>query len=157
MSIFDTSTNTWSTGPEMPTAKETKAILKDGFIYVVGGYNGKDAIDAFERFDLARQQWQVLSSLPTNISANTLAVQGDFLFSFGNYDSLSDVFVFDFASSQWHRQLIDFKPRRHSASLVINNSIYVFGGTVKTSGGETNVIQRFLLNPNTASTLSRKT
>ncbi|WP_085297110.1 Kelch repeat-containing protein [Cognaticolwellia mytili] len=35
----------------MPTAKTTKAVVRNGLIYVVGGYDRSSSLNVFERFD----------------------------------------------------------------------------------------------------------
>ncbi|MBC8181054.1 carboxypeptidase-like regulatory domain-containing protein, partial [candidate division KSB1 bacterium] len=50
--IYDITTNTWSKGSGMPTARECEVVLRDGKIYAIGGYNGSRSLKTFEVYDI---------------------------------------------------------------------------------------------------------
>lgn len=49
--VLDLKTNKWVRATNMPKAKTTRAVVKDDFIYVIGGYDGNFSLNVFERFD----------------------------------------------------------------------------------------------------------
>ncbi|WP_371195230.1 Kelch repeat-containing protein [Glaciecola sp. SC05] len=140
--MFSIESQQWSKLADMPTAKSTKAIVKDNYIYVVGGYDEKSAMQVFERFDISNQQWETLPSLPKGISAHSLVSIEDRIFTFGNYDDLNDVFVYDYLTESWQAADFGYLPSRHNAATAVGNDIYVIGGTVKSRGGALKLIQK---------------
>lgn len=142
---FNIDTQTWRSVADMPTAKATKAVVHEGYIYVVGGYNNKAAMNVFERFNIADNTWESLPSLPQAISANSIAVIGNKLFSFGDYEYLDLTLVYDFDTQQWQRVNLGLLPTRHAAATAVDNTIYVIGGTVSTRAGQIDLVQKFTI------------
>lgn len=145
MFMYDTVSRSWTRLADMPTAKATRAFIKDDFIYVVGGYNNEMSMAVFERYSIREDRWETLSPLPKGISAHSLTVVDNKVVTFGNYDYLDETFVYDFDISQWREVDIGYLPSRHNAATTINGVTYIVGGTIRTSGGSINSIQTFKL------------
>ncbi|MDT0583377.1 Kelch repeat-containing protein [Brumicola blandensis] len=145
MFMYDTASNSWSRLADMPSAKDTRAFVKDDFIYVVGGYDHKISMAVFERYSIGEDRWETLPPLPKGISSHSLTVVDNKVFTFGNYDNLGETFVYDFDTSTWREIDIGYLPSRHNAATTINGVTYVVGGTTRTSKGSLNLIQTFKL------------
>ena len=142
VSIFDTKNNRWLEGADMPTQKETKTVLVNNLIYALGGFNGR-ALPAFERFNLSTNEWQALPPLPRDMSAQSVAVLGNHIFTFGDYQQMDVNYQVDLNTGTWQKLDIGFTPTRHSAATTLNNTIYVIGGTTGTGGATLTEIQQF--------------
>ncbi|QJR80881.1 kelch repeat-containing protein [Alteromonas pelagimontana] len=143
MAVYDIATNQWSLAPPMPTEKATYAVTHDNKIYVVGGFNGEEALTAFERFDPATNEWETLEPLPLTLSAHSAAVWQNSLFTFGDYEDMGSTYVYNFESQKWKQVKLNFQPARHSKATTLNNTVYVIGGNVATQGSHLNYIQVF--------------
>ncbi|KAH8019600.1 hypothetical protein HPB51_020299 [Rhipicephalus microplus] len=62
----------------MPHAKSNfAAVVLDGFIYVIGGFNGIRMVQLVERYDIATRRWFTAAELSTNCSASAACVVED--------------------------------------------------------------------------------
>jgi len=145
VAVYNTTNDTWQRGTDMPTAKASEAFIKDDYIYLVGGYNGKQSLNTFERYDPKLNRWQSLPAIPYRISGHSLALKGDKLYVFGNYLNTSETFSYDFNSQQWQKLDIGYIAARHAAATIIDDVIYVSGGITETDGVSHNSIQIFKL------------
>jgi len=135
----------WVRAADMPTAKATSAVVKDGLIYVVGGYDGKSSLNTFERFDPISNKWESLSSIPVGISAHSLTLIKNKLFVFGNYNDLDSTYSYDFDTLKWDKIDIGYKASRHNATTTLGDTTYVIGGTTGSDGPFLDDIQTFKL------------
>ena len=142
---YDIDTGVWSRVADMPTAKTTKAVVKDDWIYVVGGYDHNKALDVFERYNPKTNQWQTLPPLPKAISAHSVTLVNDKLYTFGDYKNLSITYQYSFKKRQWQEVDIGFIASRHNASTTLNKHTYVIGGNTGTKGPFLDYIQTFKL------------
>ena len=146
MFAFDLSTHQWRSLADMPTAKATSAVVYQDHIYVIGGFDAQNPMSVFERYDINNNTWETLPSLPVPTSANSSAVVGNKLFSFGDYQQLDRTLVYDFETQQWQQINIGYLPARHAAITTDNNAIYITGGTRKTRRGAIDVVQKLVIN-----------
>ncbi len=144
LSVFDTQTGVWSELPDMPIAFSTKAVARDGNIYIAGGFDGNQH-NAFYEYATDSGQWQQLPQLPVETSAHSIAIVNSSLYTFGNYDELGQTLRYDFATSQWSDAELPFKPSRHNASTTLGDSIVVVGGCVSGRNSYLSDIQSFTL------------
>ncbi len=140
---YDIEAGRWSQANQMPMPKVTKSAIYGDWLYTVGGYDGDKALASFERYNLTENRWEVLPDLPKGISAHALTVNSDKLYTFGNYDSLSDCFSYDFNTQVWQQESCGLKPIRHAAVTTLNGVSYVVGGTVTGRGPHKDYIQVF--------------
>ena len=145
VAVLDITKGKWLRAANMPTAKTTKAIAKDGLIYVVGGYDRVSSLDVFERFDPQSNTWEQLPAMPVKISAHSLTVIDDKLFVFGNYNDLNSTYSYDFITHEWETIDIGFKGSRHNATTTLGDTTYVIGGTKSSKGPFLDSIQTFKL------------
>jgi len=145
VAVFDIKNDSWVRAANMPTAKTTRAFVKDNFVYVVGGYDRVSSLDVFERFDPIKNQWLSLPSLPAKISAHSISLIENKLFIFGDYNNLTSTYSYDFDATKWEKLAIDYKASRHNATTTLGESTYVIGGNTGTKGPFLDYIQVFKL------------
>jgi len=143
--VFDTNLDKWLRAANMPTAKTTRAVARDGLIYVIGGYDRTSSLDVFERFDPKTNKWQSLPPMPDKISAHSVTLIKDKLYTFGDYNNLTSTYCYDFATSQWQKVNLDYKASRHNAVTTLNGITYVIGGNAGSAGPFLDYIQTFKL------------
>jgi hypothetical protein len=143
VSIYHVTEEQWILTAKMPTAKDTKTIQYGQYLYTIGGYNGQSPLNVFERYDIAARKWQSLAPIPQRISAHSVVVFDNKIISFGDYTQLDKTLVYDFKTGAWHQTKIGYLPSRHNAATVLNNKIYVIGGTTDGSGSYLDTIQTF--------------
>ncbi|MBC3767405.1 Kelch repeat-containing protein [Neptunicella marina] len=127
--ILDIQTQTWSKGASMPTGLETRAVVHDGQIYTIGGYNFVSAVPSFYRYDPAQNQWFDMPNLPTRLSAESAVVVGNKLITLGDYNDLDKVLSYDFATQQWQQPDVSMQGSRHQGAVLVGDNIYLMGGT----------------------------
>lgn len=141
--IYNINKNKWKITASMPTAKDTKTVIHGDHIYAIGGYYSKSALNVFERYDITTGEWQSLATLPQALSANSVTVLGDKIFSFGDYTELDNTLIYDINAGSWKKGPSDYLASRHNAVTVLNNKIYVIGGNIASSGSYLDYIQVF--------------
>jgi N-acetylneuraminic acid mutarotase len=145
VAMLDIKNNKWERQADMPTAKTTKATVKDGFIYLVGGYDRNASLSVFERFNPETNQWLSLAPLPIKISAHSINVVNNKLYVFGDYHNLTSTYAYDFTNEKWQKLEIGYKASRHNAVTTLGKNTYVLGGNTGTSGPFLDDIQVFKL------------
>ena len=142
--IYDPISDKWTSGAAMKVARECDVVSDGTTIYAIGGFNGKTAVTTCEAYDIATNSWRDLPDLPTKTSAHHLALVGQTIFSFGDYDELSRVQKFNLASQTWTRlDHTGYDSRRHMAVCVVEKRIYVIGGNIASSGSYLDEVQVF--------------
>ncbi|KAH7971945.1 hypothetical protein HPB52_004376 [Rhipicephalus sanguineus] len=64
--------------PSMPHAKSNfAAVVLDGCIYTIGGFNGMTTVQLVERYDIAARRWFTAPQISTNCSASAACVVRD--------------------------------------------------------------------------------
>jgi N-acetylneuraminic acid mutarotase len=123
--IFDTSTNSWSTGASLPEEfSDGTASVVNGKIYAILG-------DVWV-FDTSNNTWSAGPSIPTASSFLTSSIVNGKIYTMGGYwnsDSvLSVVQVFDPSTNTWSSCPPMPTARAELTSSVVNGKIYVIGG-----------------------------
>ncbi|KFZ37759.1 hypothetical protein HR45_07835 [Shewanella mangrovi] len=129
--ILDLDTQTWSQGADMPQAAETKAVVYQGKIYIVGGENFVNPLPMFACYDPQTDKWQRLESLPFGISYESAIVVGDKLLTFGNERKLELVMQYDFNTQKWQQlKNIPFRPSRNQGITQVGDKVVIVGGSI---------------------------
>ncbi len=76
LEIFDPATNSWSTGPSMPSPRwDLTSSVLNGRIFAIGGCDAPDSVlGIVEIFDPATNSWSTGPSMPTALAALTSSV-----------------------------------------------------------------------------------
>ena len=89
--IYDPSTNSWSTGAPMPTAREgASAVVVNGKLYVLGGDNGAE-LSTVEIYDPASDTWTTGPALPTQVYLGAAGVIGSKIYITGGYNASGSI------------------------------------------------------------------
>lgn len=139
--VYNVSRDTWSHAASMPTARQCEAVLHNGKIYAIGGYDGSRSLSDFAEYDPKGDTWTALPDMPFAISSHHAVVIDDEIYCFGDYTHLDLVASYDFKSQRWSKVHIKFLPVRHAAVVLQDNAVYVFGGNRGSAGLD--YIQRF--------------
>jgi N-acetylneuraminic acid mutarotase len=130
---YDTSTETWSTAPSMPTARLNLAAAGGpNRVYAIGGSDGTGPLATHEIFDPAGNDWTTaapLSSARESLGATT--GPDGLIYVFGGYDGsyLGVTEAYDPATGTWTS--LPAMPTARSALAAVtgpNGLIYVIGG-----------------------------
>lgn len=143
--VLNIAKNRWQRVSRMPTARETKSVVKDGLIYTVGGFDTKSSLNVFERFDPQLNIWESLPTMPAKISAHSLTVVKDKLFVFGDYNDMAATYSYNFLTQEWKKINIGYKASRHNATTTLGDTTYVTGGNTGGNGPYIDDIQTFKL------------
>lgn len=145
--IYDIKANTWSKGAPMPTPRECALAVTNGSIYAVGGYDGTNSVSTVEAYNIAQNKWFRLPNLPVVLSAHHMALDGDTLYTFGNYAVVDQVGTYNLLTGKY-RTLTEsgYLPSRHNAVVVSGGKAYVIGGnTASANSSALSSIQVFSL------------
>jgi N-acetylneuraminic acid mutarotase len=82
--IYDPATNTWTSGPPLPTPRSGVAAESyRGMILVIGGETRKATFVENEGYDVKSGQWRTLAPLPEGRHGHGVAVIGDAVYVVG--------------------------------------------------------------------------
>jgi non-specific serine/threonine protein kinase len=146
--VFDTTSGSWTTAPDMPTPRHHHAAVAVGKVIVVAG--GRDgplfSIAAVERLDTTTGRWSEAHPLPLAVGAlSAAAVDGQVVVSGGGDDAGGWVTPATWAlraDGSW-RRLPDLAVARHGHGMAaLNGSVYVFGGSPCAGYGRTSAVER---------------
>jgi len=128
----------WTALRSSTLAREEVASARIGrFIYVVGGFvpPGLTTTTAVERYDIRRDRWRRLPSMPVALNhAAAVAYRGK-LYVHGGYPDLlnthtqAGLYRFNPRRNRWKRLQPSPSPRGAHAAAVIGHRLYVAGGT----------------------------
>lgn len=142
--IYDIPSNTWKNAAPLPLGRECAVAARAELIYAIGGYDGHFALRNCDVYNARTDRWRPMAQLPVKTSAHHVAVVGDSLFSFGDYDQLNRVLRFDFSTQKWQSlSNTGFIPRRHAAVIASGTQIAVAGGVSASSGSFLSSVQLF--------------
>jgi non-specific serine/threonine protein kinase len=130
--VYDTASDTWSRGPDLPVAvNHAMAATLDGVLYVAGGNDGRGPSDQLARLDGDR--WRRLAPLPKGRQAGGLvALDGRLYLVGGVVDGglAADTQVYDPAGDRWSSAPGLPTPREHLGAAATAGRVYVVGGRV---------------------------
>ncbi len=134
----------WERLSDAPFEVSGQAVAFKNKIYILGGYNGK-AMKSVMVFDTKTMQWERLKDLPYPLSAYSAVSDGKSIFLFGDYNKMDTIHRYDPKTQELF--LLDEKitPRRHTAAVIVNKSVYVIGGNQSSSGMALKLIEKFAL------------
>jgi hypothetical protein len=128
--VYDTATDTWSRGPDLPVAvNHAMAATLDGVLYVAGGNDGRGPSDQVARLDGDR--WRRLAPLPRGRQAGGLVALDGRLYLVGGVVEgglASDTQVYDPAADRWSAAPGLPTPREHLGAAATGGRVYVVGG-----------------------------
>lgn len=149
--VYDPIAETWATKTEMPTARgHISAAVVNGIVYVFGGWVGAAASGVVEAYDPVADSWETKTAMPTPRYGFCCGVVDGKVYVIGGMDMQSNIFntVEEYDPSAdtvggipWTTKTNMPTQRMGPACAVINDSIFVFGGSTSIGGGLTPVHQ----------------
>ena len=143
--IYDTLTNAWRKGADMPTPRiAAQAAVFAGEIYVFGGYSrgkvrGEKDHKIVEVYDTRTNTWRRTRDMPTLRRGFRTAVVDGKIYAIGGaiYDRQRDVEVatdlveaYDPLGNRWEKRASMSTKRVGVDAAVVDNKIYAIGGRV---------------------------
>lgn len=125
---YDLNTQTWQTGINMPTPRRCTAVLVDGFVMVVGGYQGTRAVTTVEVYNPNDKVWRRLPDLSEPLNPSATVWSGNYLLMFGEQDARTRHLVYDLRSKQLVPYSLSVPDTDFAAALLHEGNIYVVGG-----------------------------
>ena len=142
--IYDPLTNRWEKGADMPTERgATDAVVVDGKIYVIGGYNWRwgPLVDKFvtsiEEYNPKTDQWHELRDMPmlkfwfasVAIDNEIYTIGGAYTPGGNKIARISDVDVYNPTTNKW-REVQALTILKSTRAVVVKGTIYALGGQV---------------------------
>ncbi len=133
MFIYNTDTDTWDSGPTMPTARGALTVqFIDGILYAVGGAN-KTVLSTNESFNVKTNTWETKMDMPTAREHLSSAVVEDKMYVIGGRvmsmtSNLGTNEVYDPQTDKWETLEDMPTPRGGLTAAAIADTIFVFGG-----------------------------
>ncbi|WP_337880525.1 kelch repeat-containing protein [Rheinheimera sp.] len=143
VAVYNLKRGSWRRGPVMATGKDVELAELNGQLYLVGGYNGKTGLNTVERLDSSNHSWHAEPDLPQATSANAVASCDNTLVSFGDYQQMDRVMLWQPGRAGWQQLQLPMVPARHASAVRVNNSLYLIGGNTGSSGPYVGAVQRF--------------
>ena len=100
-------------------------------LYMVGGFDGSDALATFYRYDSMANVWEAMAPMSTAREAPAAAVSDGKLYVMGGHDGrngLSSVERYDPAKNAWEAVAPMSAARAAPAAAVVDGKLYVMGG-----------------------------
>ncbi|WCT12586.1 Kelch repeat-containing protein [Mucilaginibacter jinjuensis] len=118
---------------DMPENLQTAGTIVNGVLYTFGGYDEflHRASQSINAYDIKTNTWHKVGKFPQSVSANCVAASGNLIFVVGNYDDESFLGYFDVNTQKFTQLKSNMEPRRAAGVAIIDNKLYVFGGTSK--------------------------
>jgi len=132
---YDPSTDAWSEGAPMPTARGALSVtVHDGKLYAIGGYEGRVNSAAVEAYDPVRNSWSARAPLPTPRDHLATTTAAGKLYAIGGrlkgdyHRNLSVTEVYDPLSDKWSKAPDLPTARSAITAAEAGGRVYVFGG-----------------------------
>jgi uncharacterized protein (TIGR03437 family) len=133
--IYDTTTNTWSTGAPMPTPRwiGASAVVNNTLYAIGGGNNGQ--LSVVEAYDPATNTWSAKAPMPIVANSMKAAVLNNIIYVVGGYNAaggrLTTTLSYNPATNTWSMPA----PMKVGKS---ESAVGVLGAMIVSAGGLTN-------------------
>lgn len=156
--VLDTTTGTWSTGPDLPVpVNHAMATSIEDSVFLFGGYAAGNVPSAAAfRLDPSgggggTAAWRRVADLPVGLAAGTAVPVGDRVYLAGGIASgggLSEqTLVYESATDTWSTAAALRTPREHLGGAGFNGRVYAVGG--RTGGLSGNLTAFEVFDPGT--------
>ena len=150
--LYSPVSNEWSDGPDLssPRCQFAAVTIKDT-VYIIGGYS-HDAQDStaatVETYSLAVNKWATVAPMNTPRYGHGAVVHGGKIFVAGGaYNStlVQEIEMYDPTTNTWTAMA---KPRVGAAMAIVQNSIFILGGTADWRGTSLTDVEVYHLDSN---------
>jgi N-acetylneuraminic acid mutarotase len=128
---YDPIADVWTTKAPMPTGRAYLAAgVVGGKIYAIGGWDGRNRLDAVEEYDPATDSWTTKAQMPTGRYYLAAGAVGDKVYAIGGWNGsfLTAVEEYDPTTDRWTVKAPMSTGREGLAAGVMGGKIYVVGG-----------------------------
>jgi hypothetical protein len=112
----------WYELPDMPTSKETKGIIIDNAIYLIGGFNDA-SLSNIECYNLKSGKWKTIGNLPHEVKRPAIACNDDIIYIY-EYDKIQ---TFNIRTGEIKAYPIDIT-LNDCELICYDNMLYIIGG-----------------------------
>ena len=142
--VYDPLTNRWEKGADIPTERGvTDAVVVDGKIYVIGGYNWQwgplrdKFVTSVEEYNPKTDQWRELPDMPMRKFWFASVAIDNKIYTVGGANTLgdnkiiriSDVDVYNPTTNKW-REVEPMTTLKATRAVIVKGTIYALGGQV---------------------------
>lgn len=120
--LYNIKSGYWYQLKDMPQAKETKGILIDNKIYLIGGFN-KEPLNAIESFDLVDETWNAEGQLFEGMDRHAIACNKHIVYIFEN----GKMITYNTNTGLLNEYLIELE-LKSSKLFYLNDKLYILGG-----------------------------
>ncbi len=148
--VFDVENREWKTGfTPMPTKRSgATAVSLDGYIYVIGGFDGSKYLDTVEKYDPVSNSWTTCTDMSQKRAALSASVVNGKIYAIGGFNGTDHLAVVEEYNPQSENQVGENpwrsrkpvvdplnknkeEPRSSFGTAVVYNQIYLLGGENK--------------------------
>ncbi len=123
----------WYELNDMPVAKETKGVLIDNIIYLIGGYKMKP-LEEIETYNIATAEWKTEGQLFYGVERPGLAFNDNIIYIFDE----GRIQTYNIVSRELNMYSIDLF-QKSSELFYANNKLYIVGGFVENKSSATTI------------------
>jgi len=131
--LLNLKTGYWYELNNMPVAKETKGVLINNTIYLVGGFNLKP-LSEIETYNLETGEWKVEGQLFKGVERPGLAYNDNIIYIFEE----GRIQTYNIVTRELNMYSIDLF-QKSSELFYANNKLYIVGGFVERESSNTTV------------------
>jgi N-acetylneuraminic acid mutarotase len=137
---FNSATNMWSTKSPVPVAGGGLGVVQhDGKFFITGQTN-----NAFWSYNPTNDTWS--SFEPNKFEMPGMVIKNNEIHVLGSYES-SNVNVYNLKTNEWSTPYTLSSLKFHIQTAILNNEIYVVGGTTGQAGGISAITEKLNINP----------
>ena len=122
--LINLKTGLWYELNDMPVAKETKGVLVNSTIYLIGGCNYK-TLDNIETYNIATGEWKVIGQLFYGVVRPAVAYNDNIIYIFED----GRIQTYNIETKKLNLYSIDL-PLKSSELFYTNNKLYILGGLI---------------------------
>ncbi|XP_075118273.1 kelch-like protein 10 [Leptodactylus fuscus] len=131
---YDTRANRWTratSAVRTPTAHHGTAYL-NGYIYLIGGFDGSDYLRNVQCFDPMKKTWHEAASMNYKRGHVCVTVLDNYIYAMGGFDgqqTLHTVERYDPEANRWTLISSMQEKRKDAGATTLNGKIYICGGS----------------------------
>ena len=120
--LLNLKTGYWYELKDMPHAKETKGVIINNTIYLIGGFNSKP-LKEIETYNIASGEWKIEGQLFFDVVRPAVTCNDNIIYIFED----GRIQTYNIETKELDLYLIDL-PLKSSELFYANNMLYIFGG-----------------------------
>ncbi len=122
--LYNLESGYWYELNDMPKAKETKGVLIENKIYLIGGLNF-NPLKEIETYDLITAEWKIEGELFRGVERPALTYNDNIIYIFEE----GRIYTYNIETKELNEYLIDLS-LKYSELFYANNMLYILGGFI---------------------------